>query len=149
MDDLEPILKAHPFLEGLAPEHVKVITGCAKNVRFKAGDYLLRTGDEEEALFLIRQGSVAIEMPRAGGEPVVIETLEPGDVLGVSCMTPTRANLDCRARETVLAFTLDNTCLRRKMNDDPRLGYALSMKLLERTYERLARARLQHLDVYR
>ena len=39
--------------------------------------------------------------------------------------------------------------LTREMDADPRLGYALSMRLLERTYERLARARMQHLDLYR
>jgi hypothetical protein len=32
---------------------------------------------------------------------------------------------------------------------DPRLGHALAMRLLDRTYERLSRARLQRLDVYR
>jgi hypothetical protein len=35
------------------------------------------------------------------------------------------------------------------MEQNPRLGYAMSMRLLQRTYDRLARARLQHLDVYR
>jgi CRP-like cAMP-binding protein len=88
-------------------------------------------------------------MPMPGGEPAVLETLEAGDVLGVSLLTPTPAHLDCRARETVLALALDNHCLLRKMDEDPRLGYALSARLLQRTYERLSRARLQHLDVYR
>lgn len=149
MDDLERVLRTHPFVEGLEPEHLRFIVGCAKNVRYRAGEYLLKEGDMEDALFLVRQGTVAIELPRAGGEPVCIETLGPGDVLGISSLTPMRANLDCRAREAVLGFAIDNKCLLKKMQDDPRLGFALSMRLLERTYERLSRARLQHLDVYR
>ncbi len=149
MDDLERVLRAHPFLADLEVEHVRFLVGCAKNVRFKVGEYLLREGDDERDLFLIRQGTVAIEMPRPGGEAICLETVGPGDVLGVSCLTPKAAHLDCRARETVLAFALDHECLRNKMHADPRLGFALSMRLLERTYDRLARARLQHLDVYR
>jgi CRP-like cAMP-binding protein len=149
MDDLERILKAHPFMADLDTEHVRYLVGCAKNVRFRAGDYLLREGDREDTLYLIRQGTVAIEMPRPGGEAITLETLSAGDVLGVSLLTPAAAHLDCRARDTVVAFAIDNSCLQRKMSEDPRLGYALSMRLLERTYERLSRARLQHLDVYR
>lgn len=149
MDDLERVLRAHPFLAELAADHVGVLVGCARSARFRAGEYLMRAGDREDTLYLVRQGTVVIEMPRPGAEPVCIETLGAGDVLGVSCLTPVAAHLDCRARDTVLALALDNVCLQRKMNADPRLGYALSMRLLERTYQRLARARLQHLDVYR
>lgn len=148
MDDLERVLRAHPFLAELDPDHVKFLVGCAKNVRFRAGEYLLREGDREDTLYLIRQGSVAIEMPRPG-EPTCIETVGAGDVLGVSLLTPAAAHLDCRARETVVALALDSACLHRKMTEDPRLGFAIAMRLLERTYQRLARARLQHLDVYR
>jgi CRP/FNR family transcriptional regulator, cyclic AMP receptor protein len=149
MDDLERVLRAHPFLSDLAPEHVQFLVGCARNVRFRAGEYLVREGEREDTLFLIRQGAVAIEVARAGGEPICIETLEAGDVVGISLVAHTPSHLDCRARELVVAIALDHACLHRKMDEDPRLGYAIAMRLLERTYDRLARARLQHLDVYR
>ena len=149
MDDLERVLRAHPFLAELEPDHVKFLVGCTKNVRFRVGEYLMREGDREDTLYLIRQGCVAIEMPRPGSEAICVETLGAGDVLGVSLLTPAAAHLDCRSRETVVALAIDNACLQRKMTEDPRLGFAISMRLLERTYERLSRARLQHLDVYR
>ncbi len=149
MDDLERVLRTHPFVADLAPEHVGFLVSCTKNVRFRAGEYLLREGDREDTLYLLRQGSVAIEMQRPGGEPICVETIGAGDVLGVSLLTPAPAHLDCRARETVVALAIDNACLHRKMEADPRLGYAISMRLLERTYNRLVRARLQHMDVYR
>ena len=98
---------------------------------------------------MIRAGTVSVELPRAGGAATCLETLGPGDVIGVSLLTAAPADLDCRARDAVLAFALDNRCLHAKMESDAALGYALSMRLLERTYQRLARLRLQHLDVYR
>jgi CRP-like cAMP-binding protein len=149
MDDLERVLKTHPFIADLEPEHVKFLVGCAKNLRFRPGEYLLREGDREDTLFLIRQGTVAIELPGPGGVPISIETTGDGDVVGVSLMTSRAAHLDCRARDTVLAIGLDKACLLRKMEEDARLGYAIAMRLLDRTYTRLARSRLQHLDVYR
>lgn len=149
MDDLERVLRTHPFVADLAPDHVQFLVGCTKNARFRTGEYLMREGDREDTLYLIRQGSIAIEVPRPGGEPICIETVGAGDVLGVSLLTPRAAHLDCRARETTVVFAIDNACLHRKMDADPRLGYAVSMRLLERTYDRLSRSRLQHLDVYK
>jgi CRP-like cAMP-binding protein len=149
MDDLERVLKTHPFLEGLGEAHVQLLVGCAKNVRFRVGEYLMREGEHEDSLYLLRQGSVSIELPATGGAAAVLETVGAGDIVGVSCMTPRPAHLDCRARETVIAFALDNRCLQEKMRADPALGFAITTRLLERTYERLSHARLQNLDVYR
>jgi CRP-like cAMP-binding protein len=149
MEDLARVLKSHPFLADLAPDHLAFIGGCARNLRFRPGDYLMREGEREDQLYLIRHGTVTIEMPAPGRDPICLETIGAGDILGVSGLATTAAHLDCRARETVVAIAIDNACLHRKMNEDPALGYAISMRLLERTYERLTRARLQRLDVYR
>lgn len=149
MDDLERLLRGHAFLSDVEPAVVRTLVGCARNLRFGPGEYLMREGEHEDTLYLIRQGTVAIEVPRPGGASVCIETLGPGDVLGVSLMTRSAAHLDCRARETVIALALDHACLRGHMETDPRFGYTLAMRLLAVTYTRLAAARLQNLDVYR
>lgn len=149
METLERSLRAHPFMADLEPEHVHFLVGCASSVRFHPGDYLVREGEPEDRFFLIRQGCVTIEMPRTTGDAAVVETIGPGDVLGISRVAPATAHLDVRARDVVVAFALDNRCILEKMQRDPRFGYAITRKLLERTYDRLARARLQNLDVYR
>ena len=149
MQDLESILRKHPFLEDLEPEHVKLIVSCAKNLRFRPGEFLQREGQKEATVYLIRRGTVAVETHAPNGETMCIETLMPGDILGISWITPTTAHFDCRARETVIAFSLDHECLLGKMNEDPALGYAITSRLLDNTYQRLSRLRLQQLDVYR
>ena len=149
MNDLERLLQGHPFVEGMDPDHVRLLVACTRNLRFRSGEYLMRAGEHEDALYLIRQGSVGIELARPGAETLVLETVGPGDIVGVSLFTSMPAHLDCRARETVLAVALDNRCLLHNMETDPRLGYALTKRLLVHTYERLSRARLQHIDVYR
>jgi CRP-like cAMP-binding protein len=149
MENLERILPEHPLLADLPAEKIAVLAGCVQNRRFAAGEFLLREGDRYGKIFLIRAGTVAVETSTPGGEPVTIETLGPGDVLGISWVTDAKAHFDCRARDTVVAFVIDQVCLRAKMDRDVELGYALSSALLELTYERLARLRLQRLDVYR
>lgn len=149
MENLEAVLREQPFCAGLQSEHLATLVGCARNLLFRAGELLMREGQHEDRLYLIRRGQVALEIQQPGGGSLCVETLGAGDVLGVSCITPHRSHLDCRAQGNVVALALDNACLIRKMGEDPRLGYAISMRLLDLTYERLARVRLQHLDVYR
>jgi CRP/FNR family cyclic AMP-dependent transcriptional regulator len=148
VEDLEAIIRAHPFCAGLSDEHTALLVGCTRNLHFRSGEFLLREGQAENLLYLIRRGRVALEIQRPGGDPVCLETLEAGDVLGVSRVTPHAAHLDGRARDNVIALAIDNSCLTRKMDEDPRLGYAIAMRLLDRTYQRLSRHRLQALDVY-
>jgi CRP/FNR family cyclic AMP-dependent transcriptional regulator len=127
-----------------------LLVGCTKNLLFRPGEYLMREGQTEDHLYLIRRGQVGLEMQRPGGEALCLETVSAGDVLGVSCLTShRRAVLDSRARDNVVALAIDNQCLMRKMDEDPRLGYAIAMRLLDLTHQRLARHRLQQLDVYK
>jgi len=149
MDELEPSFKTHPFLVDLEPAHAQLVADCATRVQFRAGDLLIREGEREHTLYLILQGTITIEVTRPGGAPVCVETIGAGDVLGVAQLTPVTAHLDCRARETVAALAVDNAALQRTMDADPRFGYAIATRMLARTYHRLARVRLQQLDIYR
>ncbi|MEZ4315323.1 MAG: cyclic nucleotide-binding domain-containing protein [Polyangiaceae bacterium] len=158
METLERSLREHPFLRDLPEEHVRLLVGCAKNTRFAPGDLLFREGEDEATFYLLRTGTVALEVHHPGRAAHCIETLGPGDVLGVSWIfggTPGTAGgqvppvtLDARARDNVLAFSLDGACLREKMDNDDRLGHLLTRRLLERVYVRLARMRLTALDLY-
>ena len=149
MDDLEPVIRAHPFCAGLADEQIALLVGCTRNLHFRSGEFLMREGEFEDRLYLIRRGHVGLEVQRPGGEAICLETVGPGDVLGVSCVAPHAAHLDCRAQDSVVALAIDNACMTRKMDEDPRLGYAITKRLLDRTYQRLSRHRLQVLDVYK
>jgi CRP/FNR family cyclic AMP-dependent transcriptional regulator len=149
MENLERLLREHPFLSSLTAAQLGALVGCVANERWERGEFLIREGARHGKIFLIRSGVVAIESAAPGAEPITLETIGAGDVLGISWLVPARAHFDCRARDTVIAFTIDQDCLRRKMDADAELGYALASRLLEVTYQRLARLRMQKLDVYR
>lgn len=149
MQTLEPILSEHPFLKGLKPEHLKLLVGCASNVRFNAGQYLFREGEEANQFYMIRQGKVAVEIHAAGRGPITVQTVGEGDVLGWSWLIPPyRWRFDARALELTRAIALDGKCLRTKSEEDYDLGYELLKRFSNIIVERLEATRLQLLDVY-
>ena len=149
MDTLQRILTSHPFFEGMWADHLQIITGCATNVRFEEGDYVLRQGEEANEFYLIRQGKVTKEISAPQCEPLIVQTLEEGDILGWSWLVPPyQWRYDARAVTMTRAIALDGACLRNKCEHDRELGYEL-LKRLSLTMSRTLHATiLQLLDVY-
>jgi CRP-like cAMP-binding protein len=150
MEDLERLLREHDFLKALSEAHTRLLVSCAKNVRFAPGEFLLQEGREATTFFLVRVGHVALEVNLPGKGVLQLESVGPGDVLGLSWLiAPYRSHLDARAVEPVVALAFDGTCLRGKMESDHDLGFALTRRLFEEAYRRLERVRLQRLDLYK
>lgn len=149
MESLERILGEHPFFAAFSPEHLKVLTGCAKNHRFTAGECLCREGAPANEFFLIRHGRVALEITAPGKTPIVFETIADGEIVGASWLAPPyRWNFDARALQLTRAIGIDADCLRRKCDADPKLGYDMMKAFLPILVNRLQATRLQILDVY-
>ena len=150
MDTLEFSLAQHPFFEGLPQPHLELLTGCATNVVFKPGEYILREGTPADHFYIIRQGRVAIETNIPNRGPVVVESLEKGDILGWSWLFPPyRWHFDGRALELTRALALDGACLRGKIEGDHNLGYDFFKRFSQVMMDRLQATRLQMLDIYK
>jgi len=63
---IEELISIAPVFEGLASEHLALIARCGHNERVPAGTMLLREGQPAERFFLIRRGSVAVEVHARG-----------------------------------------------------------------------------------
>ena len=149
MESLEPILRTHPFLEGLDSRFMELITGCASNVRFNEGEFLFHEDEEANQFYIIRQGRVAVESHAAGMEPIIIHTVEAGDILGWSWLVPPYYwHFDARAVELTRAIALDGKCLRQKCENDHELGYELLKRFTNIITQRLEATRMQLLDFY-
>jgi CRP-like cAMP-binding protein len=134
---------------GLPTEYLTLIAGCAQNVGFEEGDLLFREGDAADTFYLVRRGRVALEQhtPERGG--IVIETADPGDVVGWSWLFPPyRWHFDARAAENVRAIAFDGACLRGKCEEDKALGYELMHRFAQVMIDRLQHTRFRLLDVY-
>ena len=149
METLKGILAGHPFFNGLEDRHLELLVGCASNVRFDAGEFIFRQGEEASQFYLLRQGLVSVEMFVTGRGTVAVQTLGEGDVLGWSWLVPPyRWMFDGRAAELTRAIALDGKCLRTKSESDHDLGYELLKRFVQIVQDRLDAARLQLLNVY-
>lgn len=149
MEGLERIVLQHPFLKGLEAQLGSTISGCARNLRFETGVYLLREGEPSNEFFLIRAGRVALEIAAPGQPHGVFGTLGEGEIVGISWLAPPyRWTFDARAMEPVRAIGIDARCLRAKCDSDSHLGYELMKRLAATLVGRLHATRLQMLDVY-
>ena len=146
---LESVLAEVPLLEGLGDDELELLAGCAGNVRFASGAHLFREGDAADTFYVVRHGSVALETFVPARGPVVIETIEAGEVIGWSWLFPPfRWHFDARALTLVRATGFDGACLRQKCDDDNHLGYELLMRFSNVLVSRLQATRLQLMDVY-
>ncbi len=149
MRTLDQVVTELPFFAGMAPEHLELIAGCAKNVRFQAGERLFREGHPADTFYVVRRGRVAVEMFVSPHGSLTIETIEPGETVGWSWLFPPyRWHFDARAAELVRAVAFDGACLRGKLESDSVLGYELLSRFAQLMIDRLHATQLQLLDVY-
>jgi len=146
---VEELVAEHPLLSGLPVDAAPLVAGCARLERFEPGQLLLREGEEADTFYLVRQGTVRIEVHTPGRSPLVIETVGPGKVVGWSwLLPPLRWGFDARAAGPVAAIAVDTACLRAKAETDPAFGYALLQRLSTLLLERLQATRIRLLDLY-
>src|ERR1035438_1033775 len=84
MHDLQPLLATHPFFAGLDPEALATVVGCASNVKFDAGQPVFKEGAEANQFYIVRHGRIAVEAFSPTRGPLVIQTVEEGEILGWS-----------------------------------------------------------------
>ena len=147
--DIVALLASQPILAEFDPAALAELAGCAVLDSWHEGTTIFREGEAAEALWLIRRGTVAIEIAAPGRAPLVVETLHPGDVLGWSWLVPPhRFMADARALTDAGGLRLDAACLRRKCDAQPAIGYRLFKSWLPHLTARMRAQRLQMLDLY-
>ena len=149
METLERIIAEHPFFAGLESYYTNLLIGCASNVRFDAGTYLFKEGEEANEFYLIRSGKVALEIFAPQRKPVMLATLGEGEILGWSWLLPPYLwRFHAHAVETTRVIALDGKCLRTKCEQNHDLGYEMLKRFAQIMEQRLEATRLQLLDVY-
>jgi CRP/FNR family transcriptional regulator, cyclic AMP receptor protein len=149
LQTLEALLAESPVFLGLSPQRRDLIAGCGQNTTFERGERLFREGAPASTFYLVRRGRVALSIHVPGRGDVVLETLEPGEVVGWSWLFPPyRWHFDAVAVEDVGAVAFDGGCLRGKCDADPALGYDLMRRFAQIMIGRLQQTRLRLLDLY-
>jgi CRP/FNR family transcriptional regulator, cyclic AMP receptor protein len=149
METLEHIIGEHCFFAGLEPYYTNLLVGCASNTRFQKGAYIFKEGEEANEFYLIRAGKVALEIFAPQRKPIIVSTLDEGEILGWSWLLPPyHWKFHARAVEDTRAIALDGRCLRVKCEQNHDLGYEILKRFAQIAERRLEATRMQLLDVY-
>jgi CRP/FNR family transcriptional regulator, cyclic AMP receptor protein len=148
-ETMEELLGSHPFFAGLSADAIRLVAGCASNVHFAQGEYIFSQGEAASRFYVLRHGRVALEIHSPERGPLVIDTMDEGEVLGWSWLVPPYQYFgDARAVTPVSATVLDGACLRGKCEADAELGYQLLKRVTTVMYKRLQSTRVRVLDLY-
>jgi CRP-like cAMP-binding protein len=139
----------HPFLAGMNRPHLALLIDCATAAHFKTGQTILRKGEFANRCYLIETGKVVLESVDSAGEPLLIETIGAGDLLGWSWMFPPYTwQFTARAIEPTTAIFFYGTVLREYCEKDHSLGYQLLKRISAVMVKRLQAAHGQMVSLY-
>ncbi len=146
LEPLEMRVELHPFLVGLRPHHIRLLADCAMAKQFAPDDYLFSEGEFANRFYLIEEGEIVLESLDPEGEPVVVERVGPGKLVGWSWLFPPYIwHFDARATKPTKAIFFYGTILREYCEREPSLGYELFKRMSVVMIERLQHARMQFL----
>jgi CRP-like cAMP-binding protein len=129
--------------------YLQVLVGCARNVRFESNDVIFREGEDANEFYLIRTGKVALQLFADRRGPLTVLTLEEGDVLGWSWLSPPyHWKFTARTLEATHAISMDGKCLREKAERDHDLGYEILKRFVQVIEERVRATSTKLLNVY-
>lgn len=121
----------------------------AQEVSFTKGARLFEEGRLADRFWIIRTGTVALDMHIPGCRAAVIETLGHNELLGWSWMfAPHTWHLGAEATSPVRAYEFDAIAVRTLCRDDPSLGMLVTQWVGEVLAHRLRSARTRLLDLY-
>ncbi|MFF7444057.1 Crp/Fnr family transcriptional regulator [Streptomyces sp. NPDC008122] len=122
---------------------------CARPVDFPEGTRLFEEGGPAQHFWILRTGTVTLDVRVPGRRPAVIDTVNAGELLGWSWLfAPYRWHFGAEAMTRVRAYEFDAVTVRMMMDADPGLGSALGHLVGQMLAGRLVAARTRLLDLY-
>ncbi len=141
------LLRSSALMEGVDTKHLKKMVAAATEVKIAADTVIYRRGDAGQAIYLVEEGTVNIEMepPEAGEERMTLITIKPGQFFGWSALFPSERKQAWTHTVTPLkAIAFDAAKLRAASKADPQFEYVLMRRAIKSTSYRMEAIR-QHL----
>ena len=133
----------------LPVEHRDRLMGLAREVSFEAGKRLFEEGRKADRFWIIRTGTVLLDLHVPGRRAAVIESLGHGELLGWSWhYAPFVWQLGAEALSPVRAWEFDAKAVRAACTQDPEFGRAIATWVGRVVAHRLQASRIRLLDLY-
>ncbi|WP_031078042.1 Crp/Fnr family transcriptional regulator [Streptomyces sp. NRRL S-118] len=145
MSTLSPIR----MTAALPAEHRERLMGLAREMNFTEGDRLFDEGARADRFWIVRSGTVTLDIQVPGGRAVAIDTLDHGELVGWSWLFPPYTwQLGAEAMTPLRTNEFDAVAVRTMMEADPAFGFSIGHWVGRVLATRLQAARVRLLDLY-
>lgn len=142
-------LGGHPFLHGMADRHVAILARACWVSPVRAGHRLFEEGSPAHRFWLLRSGHVALDVHAPSRHRLLVETLGPGDLVGLSWLVaPYEWQFGATAVQDTEAFEMNALAVRAACEENAGLGYELLRRVMAAAASRLHATRVRMLDLY-
>jgi CRP/FNR family cyclic AMP-dependent transcriptional regulator len=142
-------LGGHAFLRGMTDRHLATLSRACWVAPLRAGHRLFEEGGIAQRCWLVQSGQVALDLHSPGHHGLIVETLGPGDLVGLSWFVPPyQWQFGATAIQDSVTFELNAIAVRAACEEDPLLGYALLRRVMSAASSRLHATRVRLLDLY-
>ncbi|AYC36068.1 Crp/Fnr family transcriptional regulator [Streptomyces griseorubiginosus] len=133
----------------LSPAHRERLLRTAREVELPPGARLFEEGGHADRFWIVREGTVALDLHVPGHRTPVIETVGTGDLVGWSWLfAPYVWQLGACTMTRVTAYEFDAAAVRLLCADDAEFGRDIAVWLGRVLSQRLSAARTRLIDLY-
>ncbi|MER8114148.1 cyclic nucleotide-binding domain-containing protein [Streptomyces sp. NPDC094031] len=133
----------------LDPVRRERLMSLAREVSFEASTRLFEEGRRADRFWIVRTGTIALDLRVPGRRPAVIETLGHGELVGWSWHFPPHIwQLGAEATSPVRAWEFDAGPVLGLCDEDPEFGRAIALWVGRVVAQRLHASRVRLLDLY-
>ncbi|MEU7472888.1 cyclic nucleotide-binding domain-containing protein [Streptomyces sp. NPDC044984] len=134
---------------GLPTAHREGLLRHAREVSFAAGVRLFEEGRRADRFWIVRTGTVALDLRVPGHRAAVIESLGHGELIGWSWhYPPCMWHLGAETTSPVRAWEFDAEAVRALCAEDPEFGRVIAVWVGRVVAQRLHATRVRLLDLY-
>ncbi|MEU1106890.1 cyclic nucleotide-binding domain-containing protein [Streptomyces tibetensis] len=134
---------------GLTAGQRERLMRVAREVSFESGTRLFEEGLRSDRFWIVRTGTVVLDLHIPGRRAAAVETLGHGELVGWSSYFPPYVwHLGAEAASPVRAHEFDAEAVRAMCAGDPEFGRAIADRVGRVVAHRLHASRIRLLDLY-
>jgi branched-chain amino acid transport system substrate-binding protein len=136
----EEILGSVDIFQSLAADAKRYLTEQMHEIRFAAGDTIVRQGDYGDSLFIIAEGTVGVWIQLASGESIEVDRMGAGTFFGeMALLTGEARTASVIAVTDTTVYKITKADVAPLIEAQPELSKILSEELTRRTINREAK----------
>jgi CRP-like cAMP-binding protein len=135
-------LKKHQVFGFLRPDQIDSLSNAAEVIKLKAGESVYNRGDKADSLYVVLSGEVALRLSGMDGVSILIDQLTEGGSMFGACISPSinTCILKAQCEQDTELLKIEKAVLKRLLDEDPRMGYAIQSKIAEIYFKRYVEA---------